>query len=232
MQTARRIALVAVVLGLCGAAYGYGSQVEPETVRRLLAESGALGPVVYLALFALLEPLGVPGVLFVVPATLVWPLPVAVALSFAGAMAAGTVGFASARWLLRDWVEARLPDRFRRYDERLAERGLTTVIVVRLLFFLAPPAHWALGLSRVGVAPFLLGSAIGFAPGILLLALGGKSALDWLGTQPPSVWIGVGALIAAGAAARRLYAARRAGVEPARDAPPRAARSSTAAPPS
>lgn len=176
-----RVFLVAglVVVGVAAYAIGlFDLLSDPERVRSLLLESGAWGPILYVVAFGLLEPFGAPGILFIVPAAMVWPTAIAALLSWLGAVLAGLVGFSFSRWVARDWVEHHMPERLRAYDDRLAERGLQTVVVVRLLFFLLPPAHWALGLSRVRLAPFLLGSAIGFIPGIIALTLLGRGILE------------------------------------------------------
>ncbi|MEN8184526.1 MAG: VTT domain-containing protein, partial [Myxococcota bacterium] len=168
----RRLALGIAVLGILAALLALGGLDllrDPERVAALYTETGPWGPLVFLLLFTFLEPVGVPGVLFFVPAALVWPPAQAFLLTWLGALGAAAFGFAFARWLARDWVADRLPARFRRIDERIGERPLVSVILVRLLFFLAPPAHWVLGLSRVGFGPYLLGSAIGYLPGIALV---------------------------------------------------------------
>lgn len=147
------------------------------------------------------------------PASWVWPLSEAFALSWLGAVGAGCVGFFFARVLAREWVDANLPERFRRFDDRLATRGLVTVIVVRLVFFLAPPAHWVLGLSKVRVTAFVLGSFIGFAPGILALVLFGDGLLRAFDHAPPGLIAGVVAALVGFAVWRRRRLAR-----PERDA--------------
>lgn len=192
------IAAMAVLAGGLVAA-GHASGVyQADRAEALLAELGIWAPILYVAAFALLEPFGAPGILFIVPASVVWPFWLAFLLSWIGAIGAGLVGFGFARAIGRDWVEAHLPGRLRAYDRKLAESGFATVILVRLLFFLAPPAHWVLGLSRVGVVPFVAGSAVGFLPGIALLTFVSMSLLDWLLAQPTQVWVGVGLLAAAG----------------------------------
>jgi uncharacterized membrane protein YdjX (TVP38/TMEM64 family) len=196
----RRLLVLAALLGIAVAAWlgGLFELVrEPERVQALLTESGVWGPLVFTLAFGLLEPFGVPGILFVVPASLAWPLGTAFALCWLGSVLAGIVGFGFARSIGRDWVAAHLPERLRAYDQRLAERGLQTVILVRLLFFLAPPAHWALGLSRVRFGPFVLGTAIGFLPGIAALVFFGRGAFALLADQPRVVWLTMA--IAAGA---------------------------------
>ena len=208
MRARFALLLVLVLAGVAAHHFGLFELLgDTDRIRTLLTESGIWGPLVYVAVFSLFEPAGVPGILFIVPASLIWPLWLAVLLSWAGSIGAGVVGFGFARSLGRDWVQARLPDRLRGYDQRLAERGLTTVIVVRLLFFLAPPAHWVLGLSRVRFATFVAGTAIGFAPGIALITVVGKGAVVWLEGRSSGVWLAAGALlVGALVLARRLRA--------------------------
>jgi hypothetical protein len=85
--------------------------------------------------YALLQPFGVPGTIFVVAAPLIWPWPAAFAVSMAGTMAASVVGFSFARFVARDWVSARIPARLRRYDEAIARHAFTTVVVLRLVLW-------------------------------------------------------------------------------------------------
>ncbi len=197
-----RTALLLAVASALGAAWYAGAfeHLSAENLRAGLAAAGPLAPLVYVAAFALLEPFGAPGIAFVIPASLIWSPGLAFLLSWLGAIGAGALGFGFARWIGRDWVERRLPDRLRRYDARLAENGLATVIAVRLLFFLAPPAHWALGASRVPFPTFLLGSAIGFIPGIALLTLAGPRALAIAGSlEHPGLWLAGAVALAAAA---------------------------------
>ena len=205
---------VLLALGVLGLwASGILESIDPQQVREWLRESGPWGPLIYLISFALLEPFGVPGILFVVPASFVWPPWVAFPLSWLGSVAAGLVGFATARWLARDWVAERLPQRLRAWDARLEERGLWPVILVRLLFFLAPPAHWALGLSRVRTGVFVLGSAIGFVPGIALLSFAGPTLVElWRDTERPGLWI-AGLLVLLALGRHGLERLRRPGAE-------------------
>jgi len=187
---------------------------DAAAVRALFAHLGFFGPILYVVSFALLEPFFVPGIAFIVPGAVLWPFPTLFALSWLGSVGAGVVGFSFARYLGREYVERHLPQRFHRYDERLATSGLRTVIVIRLTFFLAPPAHWVLGLSSVSFGTFLLGTAIGFLPGVFLLSyvvvfIGG-TLLEWLQSQPGEAWIGLG-LVIVGLVVLLGWARRRAG---------------------
>jgi uncharacterized membrane protein YdjX (TVP38/TMEM64 family) len=193
-----RVLLVGLVVGSAVVAWlsGLYEHVEVERLRALVKETGVWGPLVFVLLFGL-EGLGVPTIVFLAAAIALWPPWQAALLNWGGAMFAGIVGFAYARYVGRDWVAERLPERMRRFEARVVERGLETVIALRLFFFASAPAHWALGLSPVGVKPFLLGSAIGYVPGALFVSYAGGAVVEWLRGQPNEIWMGLaGAFIA------------------------------------
>lgn len=188
----RLVVLVAVLaLGVGAYASGVVDHVsDQQKLRALLTESGAWGPIIFVGLFALLEGLGAPGLLFILAASFAWPLSLAFPLSLAGAVGAAVVGFVVARYLGRDVLEKYLPERLRRYDDQLAERGFQTVFLIRLFFFIAPWAHWMLGLSRVRFLPFLAGTTLGLIPGMLAATWAGGEGLGWLMEQELEVVIG------------------------------------------
>jgi hypothetical protein len=77
---------------------------EPARIKQALVELGPWGYVAFVAAYAALQPFGVPGTVFILAAPLIWPWPVAFALSMTGTMAASVVGFSFARFVARDWV--------------------------------------------------------------------------------------------------------------------------------
>ncbi len=193
-----RIAGALTIAALVGVAWWLGlpSYVTHERIHALLAESGPWGPLFFVLAFAVLEPFGVPGVVFVIPASLAWPTSVAVALSVLGATGAGAVSFLLARGVLGHTAERYLPARVRRFTETARANPIRTVLVVRLLFFLAAPAHWALSLSGVRFAPFLIGSLIGFTPGMWAFVVFGRAAIEFLEQQHDG-WVWPAALAVA-----------------------------------
>lgn len=198
-----------IILGaiLTIAAFGYSSglfqYLAPDRLRMFLAEAGAWGPVVIVIMFSVLEPFGTPGAIFLLATATLWPFPLAFLVNWLGATGAGMIGFAFARYIGRDWVEGRMPDRLRRWDERLSESGLVSVIVFRLLFFLNPASHWALGLSRVPASTAFVGTAIGFIPGIALWTYFGAEILVWFEAQSLGMWAAIVAGIITVIAIRR-----------------------------
>jgi membrane protein DedA with SNARE-associated domain len=113
-------------------------------------------------------------------------------------------GFAFARFIGRNWVEDRMPARLRLWDERLAGRGVTGVIVFRLIFFLNPASHWALGLSSVPAPAAFFGTMIGFAGPIALWTYFGAEILVWFEAQSAWVWVAVITAIVAFLAFRKI----------------------------
>ena len=87
----------------------FGQLADPPSVARTLVELGAWGYLAFVVAYAVFQPFGVPGTVFIVAAPLVWPWPVAFALSMAGTMAASVVGFSFARFVARDWVSGGSP---------------------------------------------------------------------------------------------------------------------------
>jgi uncharacterized membrane protein YdjX (TVP38/TMEM64 family) len=209
-----RFILVGLILGIAALGYfaGLFQYLAPDRLRELLTEAGAWGPVVIVVLFTLLEPFGTPGAFFILAAATLWPFWAAFAINWIGATGAGMFGFAFARYLGRDWVEGRMPDRLRRWDERLSERGLPIVIAFRLMFFLNPASHWALGLSRVSMPTAVLGTVIGLAPGVAVLTYFGAEILVWLEAQSVGTWIAF-ALVVTVAIAFGKYRGRASAVD-------------------
>lgn len=210
----KRILLLGLVVASALVAYATGlhEQLSVGNLRALVERAGLWGPVLFVLLFGL-EGLGLPGIVFMMTAIAVWPPWEAFVWCWLGAQLAGVVGFAFARGVGREWIAARLPARVRRFEGHVVERGVQTVILVRVLFFLAPYAHWALGLSPVRVRDFLLGSAIGFAPAMLVVCLTGAAAFGWLAAQPRELWMVLGAAFLVGALLWRLGMARRRALE-------------------
>lgn len=207
----RLVALaIAAVAGaaVLGAAWAAG-WTDPGEVEAFLTESGAWGPLVFVLVMWMVQPFGVPGTVFMVPAALVWPWPTAVGLSWIGNMGASTIAFAFARWVAHDWAQARIPPRIAAYNARLARGGTREVTVLRVITGQLPPADWLLGVSPVGWRPFLVGTGLGIVPGIVLMVVVGAGVVEWVLAEP--IWLV--ALLPAGLAlliARRMARARRA----------------------
>lgn len=191
-----KIAAVVVVIALLAIAHRLGVFAEfkdPERVRQTLVELGPWGYVAFLVAYAALQPFGVPGTVFVMAAPLIWPWPVAYALSMVGTMAASVIGFSFSRFVARDWIAAKIPQRFRKYDEALERRAFRTVVVLRFIFWMPPLLHAFFGVSKVRFSTHFWGSLVGYAVPLLVLSYFGQRLFDAMKRAPIEAWIGVAA---------------------------------------
>ena len=199
MRNAKIAAVVAVIVGLIVAQrLGVFHLVkDPAQLRDALVALGPLGYVAFVVAYALLQPFGVPGTVFVFAAPLIWPWPVAFALSMIGTMAASVVGFSFARFVARDWIADKIPARFRKYETALAERGFATVALLRFVLWMPPLLHAFFGVSKVSFSAHFWGSIVGYLVPLFLVSFFGQRLYDAMKDAPLWVWLVIaGATIA------------------------------------
>ena len=182
---------------------------DPARAAHALVERGAWGYVTFVVAYAALQPFGIPGTVFVVAAALIWPWPVAYAVSMVGTMAASVVGFSVSRLLLREWVSRLIPPTFRKYDEALAMRAFATVFFLRLVFWMPPLLHAFFGVSKVRFWTHFWGSLAGYVLPLFLMSFFGQRVFDALKGAPAATWVELGA--AAAVAAAIAWGVRRRG---------------------
>jgi uncharacterized membrane protein YdjX (TVP38/TMEM64 family) len=191
-----RIAALLFVLALLVVAQRLGifhQFSDPAQVKATLVDLGPWGYLAFVVAYAALQPFGVPGTVFIWAAPLIWPWPVAFALSMTGTMAASVVGFSFSRFIARDWISTRIPERFRKYDEALAKRAFATVVTLRFIFWMPPFLHAFFGVSKVRFWTHFWGSFVGYLVPLFLVSFFGQRLFDWMRSAPASVWVGVGA---------------------------------------
>ena len=171
------LAIAAVIAAVW--ASGLAEHVSSEKeLRETVEGAGILGPLLFVGLMVLFVPLNVPGVLFVVPSVALFGPVGGVVLSLIGANVASVVGVVAARGLGRSALEARMPPRIRRLEERLSRHGFWGVVVLRCLTFLFQPVDWLCGLSSIPMRTILAGTFVGLIPPTLVISLGGGNLLS------------------------------------------------------
>src|SRR5689334_19771424 len=186
-----RLAIVAVVVVALVLAYRFGLFAEvsdPKSFSRAVVAMGGWGYLGFVVAYTCLQPFGVPGTVFIVAAPLIWPWPVAFALSMTGTMAASVVGFAFARFIARDWLAARIPSRLRKYEDALERDAFRTVVVLRLIFWMPQALHFFLGVSKVRFSTHFWGSLVGYVPPLFLVSFLGSQMFDASGHLQARAW--------------------------------------------
>jgi len=195
-----KIGLVVFVVAALALAYRSGLFAEvadPRSLAQTLVAMGAWGYVAFVVAYTVLQPFGVPGTVFVVAAPLIWPWQTAFALSMVGTMCASIVGFSFARFVARDWIAARIPARFRRYDAALERNALRTVFFLRLIFWMPQVLHSFLGVSKVRFWTHFWGSLFGYIAPLFVVSYLGSEIFDADGHMQARAWPILGAMLVA-----------------------------------
>ena len=185
-----RMIVAALIVGFIAWLYTSGvyETFDPERLRDWVRNAGAWGGLLFVLSYAFLQPIGLNGLFFMLSAPMIWGTSDAFLLNWLGTIGSGLTAFVFARFMAKDWVQARVPKRMHRFDERLETQGFKTVVFLRLVFFTNPALQFALGISRVRFTPFFWGTLVGVFPFTLLLTLLGVRINAWLDAHPISTW--------------------------------------------
>lgn len=174
--TARFLVLGALVLAFVAMAVlwrftSFGQRLNLAEIARLIREADALpfAPAIVLTGYVLAAIVSVPITLLIAGTGLVfgtWP---GIGYAICGTLLSALATYGIGRLLGRDVVRRLAGARANRLSERIGERGLVTMVVLRLL----PIAPFTIinlvaGASHIRLRDYMIGSVIGMVPGILL----------------------------------------------------------------
>jgi len=168
------VVVAALVAHRMGWLHHFGAAAE---LKQDLVDLGPWGYVAFVVAFAVIQPFGIPGTVFVIAASLIWPWPVALTLSTTGTMGASVVGFSFARFVARDSVAKVIPARFKKYDDALERRAFVTVMTLRFFFWMQPLLHAFFGVSKVRFWTHFWASLAGYAIPLVVLTFFGERLL-------------------------------------------------------
>jgi uncharacterized membrane protein YdjX (TVP38/TMEM64 family) len=127
-----------------------------------------------------------------------------------GATLGATAAFLLSRLLLRGWIERRLAGHpaISAIDRAVGSQGFRIVLLVRLCSLLPYDLmSYALGLTKVRLGRYLLGTWLGRLPEILLWAYIGSTAKDLSDVFTGKVQVGIGGRILLGLGIAAMIAA-------------------------
>ncbi len=167
------LATLAIVLALLALAWRWTPLREWANLATLIAlarklEDLPLTPVAVLAVYAVAG-LVMPITLLIAVTGIVFSPLWASGYAISGALLSASVSYAIGERLGRDTVRRLLGSRINKLSQRIARRGIVTVLIVRLL----PVAPFTVinlvaGASHLRFRDFVLGTLLGMAPGIML----------------------------------------------------------------
>lgn len=139
-----------------------------DRIKELILSFGVWGGIIFSLAFALLRPLGFPNVLLALLAVSTWSMIPALVYCWLGQLGAQLINFLVARYFLHDYIREHLAPKWQHYDETIERKSFSLILVGQLLFSRSRTVGWVFGLSRVKLQPYLLASAIGVIPWLLV----------------------------------------------------------------
>ncbi|MBD1825017.1 TVP38/TMEM64 family protein [Cyanobacteria bacterium FACHB-DQ100] len=139
---------------------------------------GALGTIVFMALYVLAAVLFIPGTILTLGAGAVFGVVWGSIYVFVGASCGAIAAFLIGRYLARGWVTQRIEGnpKFKAIDEAVAASGLKIVILTRLSpVFPFTLLNYAFGVTRVTLRDYAIG-CVGMIPGTVMYVYIGSLA--------------------------------------------------------
>jgi uncharacterized membrane protein YdjX (TVP38/TMEM64 family) len=200
-----RAALPRLLLGLAiaGAAIWLAldrDRLDPVLIESSIRDLGLWAPLGHVVLFAVGTVLFVPGAIFGLAGGALFGPVLGTAVNLAGATLGATASFLVARYLAADWVRRRAGGRLERLIAGVEAEGWRFVAFTRLVpLFPFNLLNYALGLTRIPLAHYVLATLVCMVPGTL--------AFTWLGHAGRAALAGNEAAIRYGLIALALLAA-------------------------
>ena len=163
--TVRRIVLLAVLVTGIACAFIWRRYLTVPQVQAFVAGLGAWGPVAFMLLYAVGPAFLVPGLPFDLVAGILFGPVWGTVYSLVGATAGATVAFLGARTVGREWTEEKLSGPLKKLKEGVDKGGWEFVAFARLVPVIPfNLLNYALGLTRIRLAPYVLASFVFMAP--------------------------------------------------------------------
>lgn len=196
------IALASVLVALSAAAAFLPIKDWVKSFSDWVQKLGALGVIVFVAVYAIATVAFLPGWIFTVAAGLIYGVIGGTAVALSGAVIGSSLAFLCGRYLVRKRVEAvtKGNKKFKAIDEAIGKQGWKIIGLLRLSPLIPfNLSNYFYGVTAIKFLPYVIASAVGMLPGTLLYAyLGGagKAGLSGGSGQSPLkyVFLGVGLL--------------------------------------
>lgn len=167
-----------VVLALVAAVGGtwliLWHDITPARVEDVIASAGGWAPVAFVVLFAVATVLLLPGAVFAVVGGMAFGPVWGAVWNLLGATIGATLAFLIARYVASDWVARKIGGRLKRVVEGVEAEGWRFIALMRLVPVVPFNIfNFAVGLTRIPVAQYVVATAVCMAPGAV--------AYTWLG---------------------------------------------------
>ena len=162
--------------------FGLKDFLNPTMIRESVLAFGPLAPFGFILIYNLGSIIFLPGSLLSVAGGAIFGPTLGTVYVVVGATLGATLAFLLARYFARsffeDIIERKYP-KIKEYDKRLEKNGFITVLFLRLLpVFPFNGLNFALGLTKVRIRDYFLGTLIGIVPGTFAFVYLGSSIAE------------------------------------------------------
>ena len=165
-RTVFRLLAGAAILAGVAIAVLWRDDIDAAALQAWVAGFGPWAPAVFVCAYAVATVFFVPGLLFTLAAGALFGPWLGTLFGLLGATAGAAIAFLAARHLFGEWIVRRAPARARRVVEGVEAEGWRFVAMTRLIPFIPFNAlNYALGLTRIGIVPYVVASFLFMAPG-------------------------------------------------------------------
>jgi len=145
-----------------------------EGLRDYIASFGALGPIVYMAMFSVIPA----GSIMAIAGGMAVVLCLGTLYKIIGATIGATVAFYISRLLGRGVVEKLVKGRMQKLEDGIEKGGFLLILIMRLIPIIPfNVISYGAGLTRIKYIDYMLATMIGIIPGVLVFTNLGDKAL-------------------------------------------------------
>lgn len=144
----------------------YHERISTEALEAMLARFGLFAPLGFILIYAIATVSFIPGSVLTLSGGFIFGPLYGTIYNLSGAVIGATIAFLIARYTAGDWVAKRTGGRLKQLIEGVEKEGWRFIAVVRLIpLFPFNLLNYALGLTQVSLATYVIASAIFMLPG-------------------------------------------------------------------
>ncbi len=157
---------------------GITDKLNKEDLRAMTEAAGNWGLLLFVALFSLGNVIFIPGLVFVTGAVLLYGYPLGTVVAFCSALVAISVNFTFARGIGGDPLARLKNKRAHRMIDKLKERPIRTMAILRIFLQMSPALNVALALSGVRYRDFLAAALLTMWVPVIVMATAVQFFID------------------------------------------------------
>ncbi|MDH3976746.1 MAG: TVP38/TMEM64 family protein [Deltaproteobacteria bacterium] len=131
---------------------------------------------IYIILYTIRPLILFPATLLTVASGLIFGPWLGILFTIIGENASANLAFVISRWFGRDWVKSHEHGWIVKWEEKISENAIITVLIMRLIYLPFDAVNYGCGLTSMKHIDFFIGTFIGIIPGLVSFVLLGGTA--------------------------------------------------------